>query len=263
MTFGGKLLKLRKEKGLSQEALAEKLNTSRQAISKWENDQGYPETEKLLMLGSIFEVSMDYLLKESVESSNDKGSGYYVSKEMAEGFLLSTQKSAKYLSFGLFFISLAFMPYFIFNQNPLTFLIPTVIFATIGLGLLASTSFFEEDKYKVLKQEPLFFDEKFLQELNSRYDRMKRRNTIFSVAGFGVFVLGFLPIVLAKKNYISTEFITPYYPICIGLIAVGIYIYTRMLYTLDAVKLLANNDAYINRFSFKFRMKFRKKFDNF
>ena len=43
MTFGEKLYKLRKAQGLSQEALAEKLNTSRQAVSKWENNNGYPE----------------------------------------------------------------------------------------------------------------------------------------------------------------------------------------------------------------------------
>ena len=53
MTFGEKLFKLRKDKGFSQEALAEQLNTTRQAISKWENNQGYPETDKLLMLSNI------------------------------------------------------------------------------------------------------------------------------------------------------------------------------------------------------------------
>ena len=45
MNFGAKLFKLRKEKGLSQEALADQLGTTRQAVSKWENNQGYPETE--------------------------------------------------------------------------------------------------------------------------------------------------------------------------------------------------------------------------
>jgi transcriptional regulator with XRE-family HTH domain len=92
MNFGEKLVKLRKEKGLSQEALAEKLNTTRQAISKWENGQGFPETEKLLMIANIFEVSIDYLLKESAENNDDKEDGYYVSREMAEGFLLSSKK---------------------------------------------------------------------------------------------------------------------------------------------------------------------------
>lgn len=61
MTFGEKLFKLRKERGLSQEALAEQANTTRQAISKWENNQGFPETEKLMLLSNIFEVSIDYL----------------------------------------------------------------------------------------------------------------------------------------------------------------------------------------------------------
>lgn len=54
MTFGEKLYQLRKAQGLSQEALAEKLHTSRQAISKWENNNGYPETEKLILLAKLF-----------------------------------------------------------------------------------------------------------------------------------------------------------------------------------------------------------------
>ena len=87
MTFGERLFKLRKEKGLSQEALAEQLNTTRQAISKWENNQGYPETEKLLMLSNIFGVSVDSLLKENTEHTTSTDKGYYVSRECAEGFL--------------------------------------------------------------------------------------------------------------------------------------------------------------------------------
>ena len=43
MNLGEKILKLRKERGLSQEDLAEKLGTTRQAISKWENNQGFPD----------------------------------------------------------------------------------------------------------------------------------------------------------------------------------------------------------------------------
>ena len=83
MTFGEKLFKLRKEKGLSQEQLAEQMNTTRQAVSKWENDQGFPETEKLMMLGNIFSVSIDYLLKNSGEADGPAAGGYYVSREKA------------------------------------------------------------------------------------------------------------------------------------------------------------------------------------
>lgn len=65
MSLGEKIFKLRKEKGISQEALAEQIGTTRQAISKWENNQGFPETEKLLQLSNIFEVSTVYLSTEN------------------------------------------------------------------------------------------------------------------------------------------------------------------------------------------------------
>ena len=70
MSLGEKIFKLRKEKGISQEALAEQIGTTRQAISKWENNQGFPETEKLLQLSNIFEVSTDYLLKDEKNVKN-------------------------------------------------------------------------------------------------------------------------------------------------------------------------------------------------
>ena len=63
MSFGENLQRLRKEKGMSQERLAEILEVSRQAISKWESNTAYPETEKLIALSNLFDVSIDYLIK--------------------------------------------------------------------------------------------------------------------------------------------------------------------------------------------------------
>lgn len=68
MTFGEKLQLLRKQKGLSQEQLALQLTVSRQSISKWELDSSLPDTENIVQLSSIFNVSTDYLLKESEEN---------------------------------------------------------------------------------------------------------------------------------------------------------------------------------------------------
>lgn len=262
MTFGEKLFQLRKEKALSQEALAEKVNTTRQAISKWENGQGFPETEKLLIIGNIFWVSMDYLLKDSVESNNDKESGYYVSKEMAEGYLLSAHKIAKYMALGLFLIALSFIPYFIFKQNPAIYMIPTIMFATFGVGMFVSVSFLEESQYKILKKEPLLFDEKYLKELILRYENMKKRFVVFHLVGMCLFVAGLLAFGIERK-YIDSEFLVPYYPICIGMVGIGIYIIMRTSIILDAYKLLAKNELYTNSFGFKFRSKLRKKVDDF
>lgn len=66
MTLGEKIAKQRKELNYTQEQLADILGVSRQSISKWESDIAYPETEKLIELGKIFDCSMDYLLKEDV-----------------------------------------------------------------------------------------------------------------------------------------------------------------------------------------------------
>lgn len=63
MALSDKLYELRKKSGLSQEQLAEQLNVSRQAISKWESGQSVPESEKLLVISSFFDVSLDFLMK--------------------------------------------------------------------------------------------------------------------------------------------------------------------------------------------------------
>lgn len=70
MTLGEKIAKQRKELNYTQEQLASILSVSRQSISKWESDIAYPETDKLIELGKLFDCSMDYLLKEEVLEKN-------------------------------------------------------------------------------------------------------------------------------------------------------------------------------------------------
>ncbi len=75
MSLGNKLLNLRKEKGLSQEEVAEKLNVSRQTVSKWETDQSTPDFDKILPLCELYGISSDELLtgKTSDKKSEDDG----------------------------------------------------------------------------------------------------------------------------------------------------------------------------------------------
>ena len=72
MDIGGRIKNRRIELGLTQEELASKCNVSRQSISKWEADIALPETEKLLILGGIFHVSMDVLLRDELTLSEIK-----------------------------------------------------------------------------------------------------------------------------------------------------------------------------------------------
>ena len=72
MTLGERIAQKRKELGLSQEALGEKLCVSRQAIYKWESDTTLPEIEKLVALAALFEVSVGWLLGVEAEAEGAK-----------------------------------------------------------------------------------------------------------------------------------------------------------------------------------------------
>ena len=67
MTLGDKLSRLRKENNYTQEQLADVLGVSRQAISKWESNITYPETDKLVRMSKLFHCTTDYLLLDEDE----------------------------------------------------------------------------------------------------------------------------------------------------------------------------------------------------
>ncbi len=79
MKFEDKIVQIRKEKGLSQEELAEALGVSRQAVAKWESGASYPEVDKLIAICNLFQISIDSLLRveerqcSSYRPGNKKG----------------------------------------------------------------------------------------------------------------------------------------------------------------------------------------------
>ena len=71
MKLSEKILKLRKQNGLSQEELASKLNVSRQAVSRWELGSALPDGSNILQLSKLFGVTADYLLNDDFDSDHD------------------------------------------------------------------------------------------------------------------------------------------------------------------------------------------------
>ena len=67
MTFGEKLIRLRKIKGITQDEFAAVVGVSRQAVYKWESEKSYPEASKLIEIKNLFNISIDDLLDESFE----------------------------------------------------------------------------------------------------------------------------------------------------------------------------------------------------
>lgn len=71
MTLPEKILRLRKQSGMSQEELAQKLEVSRQAVSRWEVGSAQPDASNILQLSRLFGVTADYLLNDDYESDRD------------------------------------------------------------------------------------------------------------------------------------------------------------------------------------------------
>lgn len=98
MKFEEKLQSLRKKSNLSQEALADKLGVSRQAVSKWESGTSYPEMDKLIMMSKIFKCSLDDFVNDEVKDKDilereaNKRTGYF------NNFVNSIVKSIKMFS---------------------------------------------------------------------------------------------------------------------------------------------------------------------
>ena len=108
MILADKIIRLRKKNGWSQEELADKMNVSRQAVSKWESAQTIPDLEKILQLGALFGVTTDYLLKDEIEEEeflNDDSSGTTVKKisiEEANTYLEQRKRASWRIAFATF-----------------------------------------------------------------------------------------------------------------------------------------------------------------
>lgn len=91
MRFGEKLSLLRKQRGMTQMELAEKLDISRQAVSRWEQGTSKPSTENLVSIGKLFDVTVDSLMNENVQLQ--AGSAVMVAETEEKG---TPEKRSKY-----------------------------------------------------------------------------------------------------------------------------------------------------------------------
>ncbi len=143
MILADKIIRLRKKNGWSQEELAEKMQVSRQAVSKWESAQTVPDLEKILMLGSLFEVTTDYLLKDEMEDEeftdgNDDTPVKRITLAQANEFLEWRRSASVRIAAGTFLCIIAAIPLLVLGaatEIP-AYHIPENVAAGVGLTVL-------------------------------------------------------------------------------------------------------------------------------
>ena len=108
MEIGNKINQLRKLSGMTQEQLAEKLNVSRQTISKWESDRTSPDLESIINISRIFHVSLDDLLKEGEAGVANKKDEQLTLEDLMK-INLHNRKMSLLLISGLIFIMVSIL----------------------------------------------------------------------------------------------------------------------------------------------------------
>ena len=142
MILADKIIRLRKKNGWSQEELAERMNVSRQAVSKWEGAQTVPDLEKILLLGEIFGVTTDYLLKDDIEDEvytedGEASNVRRVSLEAANEFLALRQKASLRIALGVLLCILAPIPLIFLGVAAEQSLLPFSEDAAAAIGLVS------------------------------------------------------------------------------------------------------------------------------
>lgn len=158
MTTGEKIYNLRKEARITQEEFADKMEVTRQAVSKWESDAAYPETDKIIKIAQLFGVTCDYLLSDGAKSDDnalDRRHRSFLS--MMASFALAS------IAVGLI---VALICYFAISEwySPLVglgviagFLLTAFILISVGrYKFLAACSYSEADKAHLAKWIKIF-----------------------------------------------------------------------------------------------------------
>jgi len=156
MTTGNKIQNLRKTQNITQEQLAEYLGVSRQSVSKWESNAAYPETDKMIKMGSLFHVSLDYLLREDYETAEELAKKNDLAKFNTHAFVLSLLSIFGYI----FGVSLVYIT----QKNLIGFIVLIgFIFASAILYIfrrshfLLHSDFFDLDQRAIMRNTRMIY----------------------------------------------------------------------------------------------------------
>lgn len=204
MNFGIKLQTLRKEKRMSQEALAEQLGVSRQAVSKWETGEGYPETDTIITISTLFNVTLDYLMKDGGEEGTtvliDEDSVILSTPEL-EDYINFTKKLGLVIATAVAAIITAVSLIVLFEDSTMALaammlIIALAIGSIIIVGLMSSKYEYLNKKHIILKRN----------DLEALKEKQKKYHSIFAIMiAAGVFlIIASLACVIAFDEEIPT-----------------------------------------------------------
>ena len=140
MILADKIIKLRKKYGMSQEELAEKVNVSRQSVSKWEGAQSIPDLDKIIQLSQIFGVTTDYLLKDEIDEEQPAPDTYTpsrkISLEEANGYIQHSRLTSVLIAIATFLCIISPITLIMLSAASETYAFSGTVATAVGLTVL-------------------------------------------------------------------------------------------------------------------------------
>ena len=274
-----KIINLRKSRGWSQEELAERLDVSRQSVSKWESGISNPELDKIVAMSTLFGVSTDYLLKDATAEDSDTDREFVeeedeeieetpqevsllsrkVSSEEAEEYLSAIKKAGPRIALGVLLCILS--PVFLFVFSGLLeagAYITEGIAAAVGLLMLfvfvgAAIAIFiptgmSLSKYEYLEKNILVLPEALDKTLHQDYDMNNKKELLHITIGILLCIFGALQLILIGCLFPNNEMLL-IVSLCFLFLfaAIGVYIIVRTCFLRGAYQRLLQLEDYTER----------------
>ncbi|MCR4781192.1 MAG: helix-turn-helix domain-containing protein [Lachnospiraceae bacterium] len=215
MILADKIINERKKLGWSQEELAEKLEVSRQSVSKWESAQSTPDLSRILKMAEIFGVSTDYLLKDEVGESEVKEDVSFsdeklrpVSMEEASKYLEEVRVATPKTAIGVMLCIISPIVLLMSSDLSERFGIEENVLSAIGIAtllVLIATAVFifilngrSLDKYDFLEIEPIdtaYGVDGMVREKKEKYDK---KHILFKGIGVGLCIVSAIPLLVSS-----------------------------------------------------------------
>lgn len=254
MILADKIIKLRKQSCWSQEELAEKMNISRQSVSKWESTNSIPDLNKIIMLADIFDVTTDFLLKDEYETfdavtESKEPSVTQITLEQALKYVEDKIDASNLVTKGVMFCLCSVVPLFFFlamaGTNKLNMtddvaaglgVLSILIMVSIGVSYFIKTNQYESG-IATIDSEPFelaYGVHSVIQEKLQKF--LPRYNLRLSIAIF-LFIVSIMPLIFANMFFEGEGITFMMLILLLFIIATGIYI---------LIPVSARYDAYNN-----------------
>ncbi len=256
MILADKIMCLRKQRGWSQEELANRVNVSRQSVSKWESDSSVPEMDKIVQMSSIFNVSTDYLLKDDMTEDNTVIDDEMVNitkkvawkQEDVDSYIEHLDKYSRLTSVGVVICILGVINLILFGGMSEYHVLPLEenIAITIGLvgmflmialavGIFIVTGN-NHEKYSIVSRNEVYIDNRLKDHVKEIKESYQTRYNVAITTGVIFCILAVVPLIVGGIAEQNDELLISLVILMLFIISIATYLFVRVSIKYDGYK---------------------------